>query len=175
MARTNVYIYPNIDDDFGAWAESEGRPVLAGHFDLDKAERFKEDTEWDGSNHRSLATGIWYRHEALYRTAGGRWVKNWWSQWQGETETWTFVTDKDAEQWLLLNGHDEAVERFFGEIPEEVGPGRPEIGPPVNVRLGEHLTGVDAYAKEFGISRAEAVRRLVAAGLADQATAQRDR
>lgn len=34
------------------------------------------------------------------------------------------------------------------------------------MRLGDALPGVDAYAAEHGIKRAEAVRRLVGAGLA---------
>jgi hypothetical protein len=44
--------------------------------------------------------------------------------------------------------------------------GRPEIGQPVNTRLGSDLLGrVDAFAERERVSRAEAMRRLVAAGL----------
>lgn len=49
-------------------------------------------------------------------------------------------------------------------------PGRPVIGGKVQVRLGDLLPLVDAWAAEQGIERAEAVRRLVSAGL----DAQRD-
>jgi metal-responsive CopG/Arc/MetJ family transcriptional regulator len=43
--------------------------------------------------------------------------------------------------------------------------GRPEIGEPINIRLGDLLSRVDAFAEREQISRAEAIRRLVAAGL----------
>lgn len=40
--------------------------------------------------------------------------------------------------------------------------GRPEVGRPVNIRLGDELLAkVDAYAAGEGIKRAEAVRQLV--------------
>ncbi|WP_210731560.1 ribbon-helix-helix domain-containing protein [Mycobacterium intracellulare] len=44
--------------------------------------------------------------------------------------------------------------------------GRPEVGAPINVRLGDELLAqVDAYAAEHGIKRAEAIRQIVQAGL----------
>lgn len=44
--------------------------------------------------------------------------------------------------------------------------GRPEVGKPINLRLGDDLLAqVDIYAVAEGIKRAEAVRRLVTAGL----------
>lgn len=40
--------------------------------------------------------------------------------------------------------------------------GRPHVGTPINVRLGDELLAqVDAYAKAEGIKRAEAVRQLI--------------
>lgn len=40
--------------------------------------------------------------------------------------------------------------------------GRPEIGTPVNVRLGADLLAkVDRYANAEGVSRAEAIRELL--------------
>ena len=45
--------------------------------------------------------------------------------------------------------------------------GRPQIGPKVQVRLGEEtLESVDEFAAKVEVSRAEAIRRLVIAGLA---------
>ena len=147
MARVNVF------DECGE---------LEGWFDEAKAEEFKEATRWDGSNHISIATGSQWDHQALYRTAGGRWVLHRWSQWQGRPETYQFVTEKEAETWLLANSEDEAVERFFGEIEEERGPGRPEIGPAIGVRLTEEMLGqLDAAAKVAEVSRAEIIRRLL--------------
>lgn len=44
--------------------------------------------------------------------------------------------------------------------------GRPEVGAPINVRLGDELLErVDDYAIRENISRAEAVRQLVQRGL----------
>ena len=147
MARINVC------DDFGE---------LAGWFDENKAERFSEATWWDGSNHVSVATGSQWDHQVLYRTKGGRWVLHSWSQWQGRPERYRFITDAEAQTWLLKNEHDAAVERFFGEIEEERGPGRPEIGPVIQVRLPEELLErVDALAGQTGASRAETIRQLL--------------
>jgi metal-responsive CopG/Arc/MetJ family transcriptional regulator len=44
--------------------------------------------------------------------------------------------------------------------------GRPEVGTPINVRLGDELLErVDDYAIRENISRAEAIRQLVQRGL----------
>lgn len=136
---------------------------LVGWFDDEKAERFAEDRWWNGSNWISRATGSQWHHEALYRTAGGRWVLHFWSQYQGVPERYEFISDTKAREWLLKNGHDEAVERFFGPVEEERGPGRPEIGPAIQIRLPEDmLAQIDQQAKELGISRAERIRQLLA-------------
>lgn len=46
------------------------------------------------------------------------------------------------------------------------GHGRPPVGTPVNVRLGDELLAeVDAYAEAEGIKRAAAIRQLVQRGL----------
>jgi len=139
---------------------------LVGWFDIDAAEKFSEDTWFDGSNQISKATGSQWAHEALYRTKGGRWVLNRWSQWQGSRETWEFISETEAREWLLAQGHDEAAKRYFGPIEEERGPGRPEIGPAIQVRLPEDLlAAVDARADAEGVSRAEMVRMLLAEAL----------
>jgi hypothetical protein len=137
---------------------------LVGWFDIDAAEKFREDTEWDGNNHISKATGSQWNHETLYRTKGGRWVLNKWSQWQGSHETWEFVSDVEAREWLIAQNEDEAVKRYFGELEEERGPGRPKIGPAIQVRLPEDiLAAVDARAEATGVSRAEMIRTTLAA------------
>lgn len=44
--------------------------------------------------------------------------------------------------------------------------GRPEVGTPINVRLGDELLAqVGQYAEAEGVSRAEAIRQLVQRGL----------
>ena len=78
-------------------------------FDLDAATKFDEKTYFNGNNHVSIATGDQFHHEALYRTAKGLWVLNHWSQWQGSRETYVIVDEDEAHEWLLKNGHDDAV------------------------------------------------------------------
>jgi hypothetical protein len=95
---------------------------LSGWFDRDEARVFYEDTWFDGHNHVSIATGTRYEHEALLRTEGRRWVLHWWSQWQGSRETYRFITDEQAREWLLKNNEDQAVEEFLGPIEDERGP-----------------------------------------------------
>jgi hypothetical protein len=47
--------------------------------------------------------------------------------------------------------------------------GRPEIGTPINIRLGDDLlAAVDAKAYRIGISRAELIRTLLADSLAGE-------
>lgn len=136
----------------------------AGHFDDDKADTFGEDTEHDGRNTISVATGSQWDHEAVYRTSGGKWVLNAWSNRQGSLETYRFIDDDTARTWLLRNKHDESVARYFGAIPDEedARPGRPEIGGKVTVNLGDLVADLDEYVKEEGVaSRAEAIRVLL--------------
>ena len=50
--------------------------------------------------------------------------------------------------------------------------GRPEIGTPINVRLGNDLLAeVDEYASGLGVSRAEAIRQLVRVAMIDKLVA----
>jgi len=75
-------------------------------FDVAKAELFAEATYWNGRNHISRATGSQWDHEALYRTAGGRWILNSWSRVEGSTESWVEVTPGRAAAWLAENEHE---------------------------------------------------------------------
>lgn len=168
MSRINVYSYPDTDD----FAAIQDGPVLEGWFDPDKATAIRENTEWDGNNHRSVHTGSQWDHELLYRTAKGRWVLNRWSNRQGSTETYEFLTDEDARQWLIKNNSDDEVATYFSALDEESGPnlgGRPEIGPAIQIRLpADRIVAVDKVAADQGVSRAEMIRRLVDTGLAGQ-------
>jgi len=140
---------------------------LIGWFNPEKAEVFEEDVEWDGSNRISVNTGTQWDHETLYRTATGRWILCHWSQWQGSRDWWEYLDEEAARLWLLKNKYDEEAKRYFGEIEEERGPGRPEIGPTVQIRLPEEmLARLDAEAQRTGEKRAEIIRRFVADGLA---------
>jgi hypothetical protein len=145
--------------------DDEGTKTLDGWFDRDKAEEISEATDWNGSNHFSVHTRTQFHHEMLLRTHGGRWVLHEWSQWQNDTPTYSFVDDAAAKKWLIVNGSDDVVERYFGQLEDERGPGRPAIGDPINVRLGDLQDEVDALASARGQSRADTVRQLVARGL----------
>jgi hypothetical protein len=148
--------------------ELTGDRTLEGHFDPSQCESFDEATRWDGNNNVSVNTGGKYEHEQLYRTPGGRWVLKRWSQWQGVETTYRFLDDTQAQEWLLIAEEDEAVEKYFGEIPDERGPGRPGIdGSTFSVKFpADLLDRVDAAAKTAGVSRAEWLRRAAAAHLA---------
>lgn len=76
-------------------------------FALESARAFAEAREFDGRNMISLATGSQWDHETLYRTKGGRWVLNHWSQWQGSRETYAEISDEEAAAWLVRNQHTE--------------------------------------------------------------------
>ncbi len=137
---------------------------VQGWFTVDKAEKFSEGTRWDGNNHISLATGSQWDHEALYRTAGGRWVIYFYSQWQGRADHYRFVDDEQALEWLIKNKEEEEkYSKYFPRgIDEERGPGRPPVGDVVQVRFDPaKIKMLDALARDEETSRAEMIRRLV--------------
>jgi hypothetical protein len=140
-----------------------------GHFDPEKSETWQQDKDWDGSNWVGVATGSQWVDEWLHRTAGGKWVLNTDAhRYHSGPNAYRYITGAQAREWLLKNQHDDAAERFFGEVPEEEDnrPGRPEIGGRVTTALGAaRLAEVDAFAALKGITRAEAIRALVEAGL----------
>jgi len=86
-----------LTDDSGRW------------FDIDKAERFSENTYWNGNNHISCATGDQFYHESLWRTKSGIWVLHEWSDWQGSMETWSEIDDDEAAKWLIKNDHESDI------------------------------------------------------------------
>ena len=140
----------------------DGRRTLVGWFDLDRATIIKERTRWDGRRHVSVHTADRFDHQDLYRTRGGRWVLHSWSEWAGREETYEYISDERAREWLLLNEDDDLVETHFGAIEEERGPGRPEVGRPINWRPGDALLArIDELAEQRGQSRAETLRYLV--------------
>lgn len=81
-----------LTDGSGKWFSSE------------TAQLFKEDTYWNGNNWISKATGSQWAHESLYRTAGGRFILNHWSNWQGSSETYEEIGNEEAAVWFSKNG-----------------------------------------------------------------------
>lgn len=155
MTRTNVHHFDAIEGT-----------TLAGWFDRNAADEYDEATEWDGNNHISRATGSQWDHETLYRTKGGRWVLHCSSMRQGSRRSYEFVTDEDAQTWLLANEHEDAVTKHFGPIPDESGPGRPREGTAISTRLrDDQLADLDRLAAARSISRADAIRTVIDAGL----------
>ncbi len=171
MNRINVFSYP--DEEVPGAGRDGG--VFVGWFDLDKAERFDEARNWDGRNMISVHTQDQFESQTLYRTSGGKWVLLHSSAWQGTQPRWESVDDTAAKRWLTVNGSDDVIARFFGPLPEESLPepaptGRPkEFGDPFPQRLTPAVQDVvDQLARDAGVPRAEMVRRLVDAGLANQ-------
>lgn len=153
MARINV-----------TETDHQGASAVVGWFDPARAERFEEGERWDGSNNVSLATGSDREHEALYKTAGGRWVLGWSSAYESAQDRYRFVGADEAREWLVRNEYaDVNIEAATGEaMPAEMG--RPEIGPQIKVRLSpETLARVDALADAAGMSRSAWVRGAIEA------------
>jgi hypothetical protein len=70
-----------------------------------------EETEWDGRNHISKATGSQWLHQTLYRSRKGRFYVVHESQYQGSRPHAEWVSSHEAARWLLANEH---------ELPEEL-------------------------------------------------------
>lgn len=144
-------VYTRVDD--------YSAPGVTGWFDTERAEKFEPQRP---TQHPRSNQGMSYSSQGLYQTDGGAWVRG--IHLGSRGFEYTFVSDVVAHEWLVNNGFsDEAARRI--ELEPERGPGRPEIGGLVQVRLGDTLSAVDEYADSEGCSRAEAVRRLVIAGL----------
>jgi hypothetical protein len=72
-------------------------------FDKDAAQSWGEASQWDGNNFISVATGSQFNHEMLFRTTGGRWILNSWSNYQGSLEKYIEISPKEAAKWLVVN------------------------------------------------------------------------
>jgi len=94
----------NLTDDTGRW------------FDFDSVIDFDENSDWDGNNFISAATGSQWDHEKLYYTRSGRWILNEWSQWQGTTETYEEIGQETATQWLAENERYDEI----GKLPKGI-------------------------------------------------------
>lgn len=82
------------------------------------SKQWKEETEWDGNNHISCATGCQWDHETLYRSRRGRYYVVHDSQYQCRREYAEWLSNEEAVRWLSANGYfdDDSTE----EIPEEL-------------------------------------------------------
>lgn len=153
--------------------KTEVEPGPNGSFDPESCTVYEEALQWvddtdeddlgvsseDADEHGhyvSAATGTDYSHERLYHTADDRWVLMMWTD-QSSVATYAFISDSGAAAWRDNNGHAKPAPRR----------GRPEVGEPVHLRLPAELRArVDQFASASGVTRAEAVRRLLTGGLA---------
>lgn len=161
--RINVFHNP---DDYAAY---EDKPQgIAGYYDSAAVKlELTEPSDWDGNNMRGVCSGLQTSREVLVLTAGGRWVLHHdaTSEFNGGYHV-NFISPEQAQQWLMKAEFEDDLDEHFPDMPDEAGPGRPAIGKPVNVRLGDALERVDTWATRHGTSRADAVRQLVEIGLA---------
>ncbi|MBD3004897.1 hypothetical protein [Streptomyces sp. 5-10] len=173
MGRIDVYEY---DEICGAqWV---------GRFDNASAETFVSAASpqtpcWDTRSATRPSTAETREVKELHRTEDGQWVRHEWVGVQHSkdgpnrpTKCW-YISGEEARQWLLTEGHHDAVEKYFGK-PGEARPavgGRPAIGPKRKVNLSEQtLARVAAYRERNPkgnktMPEAEALRLLIEAGL----------
>lgn len=139
-----------------ALTDEQANPTAAW-FDKDRAEKYEESTRWNGSNHISEATGSQWDHEMLFRTAGGRYVLHTYSQWQGRPETYREIPEAEAIEWLIAQGHEDAVPQ--GEVDaREVGVWTPQR----TIRIADDLwQRAQERAREEGTDASELIRRLL--------------
>ena len=165
-----ITIYSDEYDEYG------NRPRL-GWFDLDAAQHIlTEDDSWNGNNMIGNVSGLQLGRARLYRTAGGRWVDHTDASREfNGPNSWTFLTDDEAREWMVKSGGDKAeaaLKEWFPETPDEIGPdpkgGRPAVGPTINVAFPrELLDRIDNAAQKSGLTRAAWLRQVAAAAVGD--------
>lgn len=141
-----------------------GNGGAVGFFVLEDAEKFEEAVH--GQYGQSVNTDTVMDHQRVYRTAGGQWVVYVYSDHECVKPRHHFMDPGQARDWLRLNRHYTAADRYFDSDPEEAGPffehGR------VVVHLGPLRGHVEEFAQRVYSNparRADAVRTLVALGL----------
>jgi hypothetical protein len=139
-----------------------------------------EGTRWDGNVWRGVISDLQTAEAILYLTKGGRWIENRDATREyGGSDVYRYLTDTEARSWLVQAadaGREDpdaqaTLDKHFGELEEESGPsagGRPKIGPPINVAYPtELLARIEAAAKRDGVNRADWLRQVATAAVAD--------
>jgi hypothetical protein len=157
--RVNVHITPEVEYD----PDIDPHTVIGWYNDEAIQLCVGEGSIWTGDKHIGPCSYLEIGREDLTLTAGGRWVLHHDGTAQSSGPPWRrYLTDEQARQWLLRSqGNEEILAQYFPETTEERGPGRPTIGNPVTVRLGETQPRLDTWATSRGITRADAIRQLV--------------
>lgn len=158
-ALVRITVYEDSDTDSGR--------VMVGWFDRDRAEHFRPDPLQcpQFADFASADSG-----QSLYRTSQGRWVLGEVAAHTGEG-LYRFLSPAQARLWLNSHGRRDVAARYFSRGTSNPKPrkaGRPEVGGPVTVRLGDDLlTDLDNYAGAHNLSRANAIRDLIKTALTD--------
>ena len=118
----NRIIITGYDDDGGP------RKVL-GWFDMDKARVIVGEDTYVNSNGNCIgrATGTQWISEELILTAGGRWVLRRNSYIQGQGTTYKYVTDNEAQGWVLMALQpgvemNDLLDTYWPDTEDESGP-----------------------------------------------------
>ena len=144
-------------------------PEVAGWFEPDNATMFEQKrpprSRRFGAGRLSGDGGHHSCPQRLFKTSDARWVRAIeFGEESGLGVEHRFITSAEASLWLQENGHADAVDSV--DSAAERGPGRPEIGGLVQVRLGDILVSVDQFAAARDMKRADAIRELLRVGLA---------
>ena len=144
----------------------DSRRTMVGWFDMDRAEHFRPDS----LRRHSFDDGARPDGQSLYRTTQVRWVLR--EDCAGSADSvYRFLSPTQARRWLNHQDLGDVAARYFSRRPASSTPrkvGRPEVGGPVTVRLGDELlTQVDNYAGERNVSRADAIRDLIKNALSE--------
>lgn len=81
---------------------------------------WEEETDWNGSNHISRATGSQWYHQKLFESRKGRFYVEHWSNMQGDMAHAEWIDEREAVRWLLLNEHEvpERLEHLIDDVEE---------------------------------------------------------
>ena len=90
-------------------------------FDYDSAITFDEDSNWEGRNHISKATGSQWDHETLLFTRKGKWVLNSYGSSCGQYDDYTVISEAKAIEWIVQNNRvNELVDPLPSEVSERI-------------------------------------------------------
>lgn len=175
MTRIYVTEIDTADVNYDPYEPDRYQPrCRAGYFTEERAEYWHGAKAVFVGSLADVNTRDQNRGQGLYRTAQGRWVLRTWSNWQGEADTHTYLTDDEARDWLVFNDREEIAEQYFGAIAEERGPGRPEEGTRIDVRIPDDvLAEIAGHAEANGRNRSAEIRALIDEALQARRAPQR--
>lgn len=95
-------------------ALTENGEKTGSYFNPEKAQKFEEDTFWNGHNHISKSTGSQWYHENLYLSKSGKWIIAKWSNYEGVPDVHELVDADEAARWFIRNEYE------IDNIPEQL-------------------------------------------------------